>query len=497
MEQESLFETRIKKMQQLEERGVDPFGHRYDVSHHASEILEIAGEKSKEELDELALEVSIAGRLMIKRGHGKAAFALLQDRSGNIQIYVKTDVLGEDSYGNFQLTDLGDFLGVKGKVFRTNKGEVTVLAEQLVVLSKALRPLPEKWHGLKDVETRYRQRYLDLITNPEVKLTFIARSKIIQAIRTYLDGLDYLEVETPTLHSVASGAHARPFETHHNALDMPLNLRIALELHLKRLIVGGLERVYEIGRVYRNEGISTRHNPEFTMLELYEAYADFEDIMNLTENMIRHVAQTVNGSLHLPYGEYEIDLESPWQRKHMADLVKDQTGVDFRAIQSTEEAMAAAKKHGVAVKPSMEYGHILNEFFEQKVEYTLIQPTFVYGHPVEISPLAKRNPEDPRFTDRFELFMVAREFGNAFSELNDPIDQRERFMKQLEEKAAGNDEAQDLDEDFLEAMEHGMPPTGGLGIGIDRLVMLLTNQPSIRDVLLFPLLRTRTASEES
>jgi lysyl-tRNA synthetase, class II len=492
MERDELFEVRLSKMKQLQERGIDPFGHRYNVTHHAADIHAFGEGKDKEQLERENLRVSIAGRMVIRRGHGKASFAVLQDRTGNIQIYAKLDVLGEDQYEIFNLLDLGDFLGVEGPVFRTNKGEITVLAERIEVLSKSLRPLPEKWHGLKDVETRYRQRYLDLITNPETKQVFIARSRIIQAIREYLDAKDYLEVETPTLHSIASGAHARPFYTHHNALDMPLTLRIALELHLKRLIIGGLERVYEIGRVYRNEGISTRHNPEFTMLELYQAYADFHDIMDLTEDMIRYVAQKVIGTLTIPYGEHQIDLRSPFQRKHMVDLIKEHTGIDFRAVSSTEEAKELAKQHGVEVQPAMQYGHIVNEFFEQKVEHTLIQPTFVYGHPIEISPLAKKNAEDPRFTDRFELFIVGREHGNAFSELNDPIDQRERFMQQLAEKEAGNEEAQDLDEDFLEAMEHGMPPTGGLGIGIDRLVMLLTNQPSIRDVLLFPLLRERT-----
>lgn len=495
MDDAGLLEIRIKKLEELRERGVDPFGHRFDVTHHASEILAFGEGKSKEQLDEEPLRVRIAGRMMIKRGHGKASFAVLQDRTGSIQIYAKVDVLGESTYELFQLLDLGDFLGVEGTVFRTNRGEITVLAETIDVLSKSLRPLPEKWHGLKDVETRYRQRYLDLVVSPEVRQTFIQRTRIIQALRQYLDERDFLEVETPTLHSVASGAHARPFTTHHHALDMPLYLRIALELHLKRLIVGGLERVYEIGRTYRNEGVSTRHNPEFTMLELYQAYADFYDIMDLTEAMIRHAALAAVGTLHVAYGDDQIDLERPWARRHMADLVQEQTGVDFRAVSSSEEAHRLAKEHGVAVQPAMQYGHVLNEFFEQKVEHTLIQPTFVYGHPVEISPLAKKNAEDGRFTDRFELFIVGREHANAFSELNDPIDQRERFLQQAAEKAAGNDEAQELDADFLLAMEHGMPPTGGLGIGIDRLVMLLTNQASIRDVLLFPLMRER--AEES
>ncbi|MCL6517394.1 lysine--tRNA ligase [Alicyclobacillus sp.] len=492
MDERELYQTRVNKLKELEARGIDPFGQRYEVTHHAADILDFGRDKSKEELDEAALRVRIAGRLMIRRGHGKATFAVLQDRTGSIQIYAKYDVLGPDAYEVFQqLIDLGDFIGVEGPVFRTNRGEITVLAESLTLLAKALRPLPEKWHGLKDVERRYRQRYLDLIVNPDVRETFIARSRIIQAMRRFLDERGFLEVETPTLHSVASGAHARPFVTHHNALDMPLHLRIALELHLKRLIIGGLERVYEIGRVYRNEGVSTRHNPEFTMLELYQAYADFHDIMDLTEEMIRHIAREVNGTLEIPYGDHVVHLEGPWARRHMVDLIREHTGVDFFEVQSTEEARTLAQAHGVTITPRMEYGHIVNEFFEQKVEDKLIQPTFVYGHPVEVSPLARKNAQDPRFTDRFELFIVGREHGNAFTELNDPLDQRQRFEQQAREKAQGNDEALEIDEDFLTAMEHGMPPTGGLGIGVDRLVMLLTNQPSIRDVLLFPLMRDR------
>ncbi|MCL6600860.1 MAG: lysine--tRNA ligase [Alicyclobacillus macrosporangiidus] len=492
MDERDLYQTRINKLRELESRGIDPFGHRYEVTHHAADILAFGADKSKEELDEIGLRVRIAGRMMVRRGHGKATFAVLQDRTGSIQIYAKYDVLGKDMYEVFQLLDLGDFLGVEGPVFRTNRGEITVLAESITVLAKSLRPLPEKWHGLKDVERRYRQRYLDLIVNPDVRETFIARSKIVQAMRRFLDDRGFLEVETPTLHTVASGAHARPFVTHHNALDMTLHLRIALELHLKRLIIGGLERVYEIGRVYRNEGVSTRHNPEFTMLELYQAYADFHDIMDLTEDMIRYIAQEVNGTLEIPYGDEVVHLDGPWARRHMVDLIREHTGVDFWGVHSTEEARALAAAHGVNITPGMEYGHIVNEFFEQKVEDKLIQPTFVYGHPVEVSPLARKNAQDPRFTDRFELFIVGREHGNAFTELNDPIDQRQRFEQQAREKAAGNDEALEIDEDFLTAMEHGMPPTGGLGIGVDRLVMLLTNQPSIRDVLLFPLMRERT-----
>jgi lysyl-tRNA synthetase class 2 len=356
-------------------------------------------------------------------------------------------------------------------------------------LTKSLRPLPDKYHGLKDVEQRYRQRYLDLITSMESRETFIARSKIIQAMRRYLDDNGYLEVETPMMHAIAGGASARPFITHHNALDMQLYMRIAIELHLKRLIVGGLEKVYEIGRVFRNEGISTRHNPEFTMIELYEAYADYKDIMELTENLVAHIAKEVLGTTTVQYGEYEVDLAPKWKQLHMVDAIKEYAGADFWQPMSVEEARMLAKKHGVEVNNNMEVGHIINEFFEQKVEENLIQPTFIYGHPVEISPLAKKNDEDPRFTDRFELFIVAREHANAFTELNDPIDQKERFEAQLKEREQGNDEAHMMDDDYIEALEYGMPPTGGLGIGIDRLVMLLTNAPSIRDVLLFPLMR--------
>jgi len=491
MEEPSLLQMRLKKMEDLRARGVDPFGRRFEVTHHAQEILAYGESKSKEALDAIPLHVSIAGRLMIRRGHGKAAFGVIQDRTGNVQIYAKLDVLGEALYEVFELLDLGDFLGVEGTVFRTNRGEITVLAERIEMLSKSLRPLPEKWHGLKDIETRYRQRYLDLIVNPEIRDTFVARSKIVHALRKYLEDRGFLEVETPTLHAVASGANARPFTTHHNALDMPFYLRIALELHLKRLIVGGMERVYEIGRTYRNEGTSTRHNPEFTMLELYQAYADFEDMMNLTEEMIQQACLAVHGVLRIPYGDYEVDLETKWQRSHMVDLIQVATGVNFFDVTTLEQAREAATDHDVHVNDNMQFGHIVNEFFEQKVEHTLIQPTFVYGHPVEVSPLAKMNAEDPRFTDRFELFIVGREYGNAFSELNDPIDQRQRFESQVAEREAGNDEAQGLDEDFILAMEHGMPPTGGLGVGVDRLVMLLTNQPSIRDVLLFPLMREK------
>lgn len=488
-ERNDQMQVRIDKLNQLREQGIDPFGKKYERTHQASEILAQYKEYSKEELEEIALEVSIAGRLMTKRVQGKASFAHLQDGSGRIQIYVRLDQVGEQQYQLFRTADIGDFLGIKGVVFKTNRGEVSVKAQEVVHLSKSLRPLPEKYHGLKDVEQRYRRRYLDLIMNPDVKDTFVTRSQIIAAMRSFLNQRGFLEVETPTLQVIPGGGHARPFITHHNALDMDLYLRIALELYLKRLIIGGIEKVYEIGRTYRNEGVSTRHNPEFTMMELYEAYADFHDIMDLTEELIVFIAKEVKGTTKIHYQGHEIDLTPPWDRCQMTDLIKERVGVDFTQPLTTEEAYQLAKEHGVEVSPEMTFGHIVNEFFEQKVEETLIQPTFVMGHPVEISPLAKKNPQDPRFTDRFELFIVGRELANAFSELNDPIDQRERFELQAKEKAAGNEEAHPMDEEFLEAMEYGMPPTGGLGIGVDRLVMLLTDRPSIRDVLLFPHMR--------
>ncbi|MBI1630707.1 lysine--tRNA ligase [Bacillus safensis] len=485
------FQVRRDKMNKMREEGIDPFGERYDRSHQSAQIIAEYDEFSKEDLEGKAAQVTIAGRMMTKRGKGKAGFAHIQDLEGQIQIYVRKDSVGEEAYELFKSSDLGDIIGVTGTVFKTNVGELSIKATSFEVLTKALRPLPDKYHGLKDVEQRYRQRYLDLIVNPESKQTFIMRSKIIQSMRRYLDSKGYLEVETPTMHSIPGGASARPFITHHNALDMPLYMRIAIELHLKRLIVGGLEKVYEIGRVFRNEGVSTRHNPEFTMIELYEAYADYKDIMNLTENLIAHIAQEVLGTTTIQYGEDEIDLKPEWKRLHMVEAVKEATGVDFWQEMSIEEAKQHAANHGVEITKNMTVGHIINEFFEQKVEETLVQPTFIYGHPVEISPLAKKNPEDPRFTDRFELFIVRREHANAFTELNDPIDQRERFEAQLKEREEGNDEAHLMDDDFVEALEYGMPPTGGLGIGIDRLIMLLTNSPSIRDVLLFPQMRNR------
>lgn len=485
--------VRREKMQQLREQGLDPFGKRFDRLHYTNELVEEWDQFSKEELAEREDEsvTAIAGRIMTKRGKGKAGFAHIQDINGQIQIYVRKDQIGDEAFEVWNQADLGDFVGVKGPMFKTNTGELSIKPTEFTLLTKALRPLPDKYHGLKDVEERYRKRYLDLITSKESRETFIKRSKIIQEMRNYLNENDFLEVETPMMHSIAGGAQARPFITHHNALDTDLYMRIALELHLKRLVIGGIEKVYEIGRVFRNEGVSTRHNPEFTMMELYEAYADYRDIMTLTEEMIAYIAEKVNGTTKVVYDGEEIDLAPEWKRVHMVDIVNEYTGVNFYDINSLDEAREAAKAHNVEIGDNMQYGHILNEFFEQKVEEELVQPTFVYGHPVEISPLAKKNDEDPRFTDRFELFIVRREHANAFTELNDPIDQRERFEAQVAERDQGNDEAHEMDEDFIEALEYGMPPTGGLGIGIDRLVMLLTNSASIRDVLLFPYMRQK------
>ncbi|EJQ18094.1 lysyl-tRNA synthetase [Bacillus cereus BAG3X2-1] len=481
--------VRREKLHNLREQGIDPFGKRFERTNSTTDLVSLYGEFSKEELEEKEITVSIAGRIMTKRGKGKAGFAHIQDLQGQVQIYVRKDTVGDEEYELFTTADLGDLVGIEGKVFKTNVGELSVKTTGFTLLTKSLRPLPDKYHGLKDVEQRYRQRYLDLITSMESRETFVTRSKIIREMRRYLDDNGYLEVETPMMHAIAGGASARPFTTHHNALDMELYMRIAIELHLKRLIVGGLEKVYEIGRVFRNEGVSTRHNPEFTMIELYEAYADYNDIMKLTENMVAHIAKKVLGTTTIQYGDYEINLEPEWTRLHMVDAIKQHSGADFWNPMSVEEARELAKEHNVEIKDTMEVGHIINEFFEQKVEDKLIQPTFIYGHPVEISPLAKKNDQDPRFTDRFELFIVAREHANAFTELNDPIDQKERFEAQLKEREQGNDEAHMMDDDYIEALEYGMPPTGGLGIGIDRLVMLLTNAPSIRDVLLFPAMR--------
>jgi len=480
-----LLKIRRAKLSELQEAKLDPFLiTKYDVTHHSQTIID--------SIDTLQGKmVSIAGRIMTKRIMGKASFCHIQDKLGQIQTYVRKDALGDDAYDQFKHYDMGDIIGVKGEVFVTQKGEISVKAKEVVLLSKSLQILPEKYHGLKDTDIRYRQRYLDLIVNPEVKDAFLKRSKIIKSIRNFLDNEDFLEVETPILNNITGGATARPFETHHNALDMSMYLRISLELHLKRLIVGGLDRVYEIGRVFRNEGLSVRHNPEFTLLELYQAYTDYFGMMDLTENLIKYVVKEVLGNTVVSYDGVDIDLGKPFERITMLDAVKKYTNVDFNDIADDEAAKALAKEHNVHFEKYHKKGDILNLFFETFVEEHLVQPTFIMDHPVEISPLAKRKPQDPNYTERFELFITNREFGNAFSELNDPIDQRGRFEAQEVLRAAGDDEANQMDEDFLLALEYGMPPTGGLGIGIDRLVMLLTDSYSIRDVLLFPTMKNK------
>ena len=480
---------RREKMAALAEQGIDPFGKRFERTADSAQLKEIYNDKTKEELHELAETATIAGRLMTKRGKGKVGFAHIQDREGQIQIYVRKDTVGEENYQIFKKADIGDFLGIEGEVMRTDMGELSIKATHITHLSKALRPLPEKFHGLTDVETIYRKRYLDLISNRESFERFVTRSRIVSEIRRYLDNQGFLEFETPVLHNEAGGAAARPFITHHNAQNIDMVLRIATELHLKRLIVGGMERVYEMGRIFRNEGMDATHNPEFTTIEAYQAYADFEDIMDLTEGIIQSAAKAVTDAESVPYQGTEIFIGRKFARKHMLEAIKEQTDIDFWKEMTLEEATALAKEHHVTVEKHFTVGHIINAFFEDFVEDTLIQPTFIYGHPVEVSPLAKKNADDPRFTDRFELFIVGREFANAFTELNDPIDQLARFEAQAKAKELGDDEATGIDYDYVEALEYGMPPTGGLGIGIDRLIMLLTDVTSIRDVLLFPTMK--------
>ena len=481
-----MMKIRREKMEAFREIGVAPFGHRYEVTDYAADI-----KANNEGLDgeEEGPEVNIAGRLMAIRGHGKASFCTLNDRSGNIQVYFKIDVLGEEKYKKeFRKLDIGDIVGIRGIVFKTHRGEVTVRVEDFELLSKSLRPLPEKFHGLQDVDIRYRQRYLDLIVNQDVRDTFRKRNKVIKSIREYLDARDYLEVETPVLSTIAGGAAARPFITHHNALNIDLYLRIATELNLKRLIVGGFDRVYEMGRVFRNEGMDVRHNPEFTTIEFYQAFADYTDMMDITEGIVVNAAKTVLGTPVINYQGVEIDL-SKVKRISMNDAVKEATGKDFLACNTVEEARKLADEIGVPYEERHGIGGILNQAFEEKVEETLMQPTFITGHPTEISPLAKRNADDPRITDRFEFFIYGRELANGFTELNDPIDQEGRFEDQLKQREAGDDEAHVMDRDYITAMEYGLPPTGGVGIGIDRLVMLITDAASIRDVLLFPTMK--------
>jgi len=479
-----LLKVRREKLAVLQENNKDPFYiNKYDVTHHSQEI--------KDRFDELeGNQVSIAGRIMAKRIMGKASFCNVQDLPGNIQCYVARDSLGEEVYAEFKKYDVGDIVGIKGEVFRTQKGEMSIHVNEIILLTKSLQVLPEKYHGLVNVDLRYRQRYTDLIMNEEVKKTFIIRSKIISSMRRYLDDLGFLEVETPFLVSNAGGANARPFETHYNALKEDVKLRISLELYHKRLIVGGLERVYEIGRVFRNEGVDTRHNPEFTLMELYQAYTDHFGMMELTENLFRHIAMEVLGTTVLQYGEHTIDVGKPFERITMLDAVKKYADVDFGTINTLEEARKIADEKGIHYEKRHKKGDILSLFFEEFVEEHLIQPTFVLDHPIEITPLAKKKPDRPDFTERFELFITGREFANAYSELNDPIDQRERFVAQEELRAQGDEEANQIDEDFLNALEIGMPPTGGIGLGIDRLVMLYTNSQAIRDVILFPTMKS-------
>ena len=480
-----LLKVRREKLADLQERDMDPFQiTKYEVSHHSQEI--------KDEFDSLEGKViTIAGRMMSKRVMGKASFCNVQDLKGNIQSYVARDSVGEEAYKDFKKFDIGDIVGIKGQVFRTKTGEISVHAEEITLLSKSLQILPEKFHGLTNTDVRYRQRYTDLIMNAEVKDTFVKRSRILSSIRRYLDGQGFLEVETPMLVANAGGAAARPFETHFNALDEDFKLRISLELYLKRLIVGGLERVYEIGRVFRNEGLDTRHNPEFTLMELYQAYTDYHGMMDLTENLYRHVAQEVLGTTKIVYNGVEMDLGKPFERITMVDAVKKYAGVDFDEIKTTEEAKAVAKEKGVEFEDRHKKGDILSRFFEEFAEEHLVQPTFVMDHPIEISPLTKKKPDNPDYVERFEFFMNGWEMANAYSELNDPIDQRERFKAQEELLAQGDEEANTTDEDFLNALEIGMPPTGGIGFGIDRMCMLLTDSAAIRDVLLFPTMKSK------
>ena len=478
-----ILQIRREKLAKLQEEGNNPFEiTSFHPTHYSINILE-----SFEELEDQ--QVTLAGRIMSKRVMGKASFTHILDAKGQIQLYVQVNELGKEAYDTFKTYDIGDIIGVTGEVFRTHKGEVSIRAKEITLLTKSLQPLPEKWHGLKDQDLRYRQRYVDMIVNSDVRHTFVTRSRIIQEIRRYLDERGFLEVETPVLHNTAGGASARPFITHHNTLDIDMYLRIATELHLKRLVVGGFDKVYEIGRIFRNEGMSIKHNPEFTTIELYQAFADYHDIMSLTEEMISTVANNVLGTDVVNYQGEEIHLAAPWTRITMLDAVKQYAGVDLTVADSDQEARDAAKAAGFSVEDNASWGEVLNQLFEEKVEEQLVQPTFIMDYPIEVSPLAKKKKDDPRLTERFEFFITRREYGNAFSELNDPIDQKERFMDQARQRAEGNEETEMMDEDFINALEIGLPPTGGLGIGIDRLVMLLTDSHSIRDVILFPTMK--------
>ena len=483
--------VRREKLQELIDKGIDPFGQKFDVTAYSKEIKEKYGDKTHEELEEMAVEVKLAGRIMTKRRKGKVCFMHIQDRDGQIQLYVRKDAIGEDVYVLVKKGDIGDIIGVKGTVFMTNTGECSVKVEEYTHLTKALRPLPEKYHGLTDVEERYRRRYVDLIMNEDARKIAFTRPKIIRSIQHYLDNKGYVEVETPVLNPILGGASARPFVTHHNTLDVNFYLRIATELSLKRLIVGGMDAVYEIGRLFRNEGMDRTHNPEFTTIEVYKAFSDLEGMMDLTEGIISNAANEVCGTYEIEYKGHKISLAPGFKRISMTDAIKEKTGIDFAGDMTFEDAKKLAEEHHIEIEPHYEYGHIINEFFEKYVEETIVDPTFVYGHPVEISPLARKNPEDPRFTQRFELFICGNEYANAFNELNDPDDQYERFANQLKEKELGNDEANEMDLDYVEALEYGLPPTGGMGMGIDRLVMLLTGQESIQEVILFPQMKPR------
>ena len=483
--------VRREKLQELIDKGIDPFGQKFDVTAYSKEIKEKYGDKTHEELEEMVVEVKLAGRIMTKRRKGKVCFMHIQDREGQIQLYVRKDAIGEDVYELVKKGDIGDIIGVKGTVFMTNTGECSVKVEEYTHLTKALRPLPEKYHGLTDVEERYRRRYVDLIMNEDARKIAFTRPKIIRSIQHYLDNKGYVEVETPVLNPILGGASARPFVTHHNTLDVNFYLRIATELSLKRLIVGGMDAVYEIGRLFRNEGMDRTHNPEFTTIEVYKAFSDLEGMMDLTEGIISNAANEVCGTYEIEYKGHKISLAPGFKRISMTDAIKEKTGIDFAGDMTFEDAKKLAEEHHIEIEPHYEYGHIINEFFEKYVEETIVDPTFVYGHPVEISPLARKNPEDPRFAQRFELFICGNEYANAFNELNDPDDQYERFANQLKEKELGNDEANEMDLDYVEALEYGLPPTGGMGMGIDRLVMLLTGQESIQEVILFPQMKPR------
>ena len=484
--------VRRAKAEEIRAKGIDPFGSRFDVTTNSKLINEEYGFCEKEELDEKAIPAVVAGRIMTKRRKGKAGFFHIQDKFGQLQIYIREDAVGEEVYDLFKKSDIGDIVGIEGTIFRTDMGELSVRATKYIHLVKALRPLPEKFHGLTDIEERYRRRYVDLIMNDESRRVAFTRPRIIRCIQNFMDSRGFSEVETPILSTLLTGASARPFVTHHNAQDLDMYLRIALELPLKRLLVGGMDAVYEIGRVFRNEGMDPKHNPEFTLMEAYLAYSDLEGMMEMTEAMYQTIAREVMGKMTYNFGGYEINLEGPWKRISMTDAIKEQTGIDFRKEMSVEDALKLAEEHHIEVQEHEHtVGHIINLFFEKYVEETLIQPTFLYGHPIEISPLTKKNPDDPRFVDRFELFIAGKEFANAYTELNDPIDQLERFEAQLKEKDLGNEEANDIDMDFVEALEYGMPPAGGIGYGIDRLCMLFLEQESIRDVLLFPTMKQR------